>query len=158
MPKGVIVLLVVVAVLFLIALAAGCGQGEGELDPRNAPGIIDSLGNLGGGRQLRIGEDGVTTSCGTGSSGEAIVVNGSCAISVPSRGTFSRPLAAGLTPQGGSISATYAPNEGEQQQGNAPGDAACLSLAVDRHGGNIAISCTGGGQCPVSLRKEGCLR
>lgn len=155
MPKGVIVLLVVIAVVFVVVLAMGGGQGD-SATPQDPPGIVDALGDLGGGRQLRINEEGVTSDCGTGSSAEEVVVDSSCAIQVPARGRFSRPLEAGLRPLSGSIHAEFAPNEGDQQEGDAPGDAQCLSLAVDRHGGVIGLFCSGGGQCTVSLRKEGC--
>jgi hypothetical protein len=158
-PKGVIVLLVVVAVVFFVVVAMGAGQGEGSPDQASdPPGIVDALGNLGGGRQLRIGEDGVQSDCEPGAGSEAVVVSASCAITVPARGRFSRPLQAGLTPQSGSsIHVEFTPNEGRQPDGkNAPGDARCLALAVDRHGGVIGLSCSGGGQCPVSLRAEGC--
>ena len=155
MPKGVIVLLVVVAVVFVVVLAMGGGQGD-SATPQDPPGIVDALGDLGGGRQLQIGEDGVTSNCDPGPTAEEIVVNSSCDITVPERGRFSRPVQAGLRPQSGSITVTFTPVEGDEQEGDAPGDAQCLSLAVDRHGGRIAISCSGGGQCPVSLRAEGC--
>ena len=158
MPKGVIVLLVVVAMVFVVVVALGGGQGEGSpADANDPPGIVDALGDLGGGRQLRIGEDGVQSNCDPGSSPEAVVVSSSCEITVPERGRFSRPVQAGLRPQSGSIHVEFAPNEGRQPDGkNAPGDAQCLALAVDRHGGVISLSCSGGGQCPVSLRAEGC--
>ncbi len=157
MPKGVIVLLVVVAMVFVVVVALGGGQGD-DASAQDPPGIVDALGDLGGGRQLRIGDDGVTSSCDPGSSSEAVVVSSSCAITVPARGRFSRPVQAGLTPQSGSsIHVEFEPNEGEQPDGrDAPGDAQCLALAVDRHGGTITISCSGGGQCPVSLRAKGC--
>jgi hypothetical protein len=156
-PKGVIVLLVVVAVVFVVLLAMGAGQGE-TADERNPPGIVDALGDLGGGRQLKVGEDGVTTTCDSGSNPEAVVVDSSCQINVPSRGRFARPVQAGLTPQSGdSIRVVFAPNEGDPPDPHdAPGDARCLALAVDRHGGAIGITCVGGGQCPVSLRAKGC--
>ena len=136
MPKGVIVLLVVVAVVFVVVLAMGAGQGD-VADERNPPGVVDALGDLGGGRQLQIGEDGVQSNCGPGSTSEDIVVNSSCEITVPSRGRFARPVQAGLTPQSGdSIRVVFAPNEGDAPDPHdAPGDARCLALAVDRHGG-----------------------
>jgi hypothetical protein len=154
-PKGVIVLLVVVAVVFVVVLAMGGGQGD-SATPQDPPGIVDALGGLGGGQQLRIDEDGVTADCDPGATAEDVVVSPSCEITVPARGRFSRPLEAGLDPQSGSIHAVFTPNEGDEQEGDAPGDAQCLSLAVDRHGGRIEITCSGGGQCPVSLRAEGC--
>ena len=61
-PKGVIVLLVVIAMVFVVVLAMGGGQGE-TATPQDPPGIVDALGDLGGGRQLRIDEDGVTDTC-----------------------------------------------------------------------------------------------
>ncbi len=156
MPKGVIVLLVVVAVVFVVVLAMGGGQGD-SATPQDPPGIVDTLGDLGGGRQLRIDEDGASTTCDQGASNEEVVVDGQCEIRVTPRGRFARPLEAGLRPpQGGSIHAEFAPNDGDRQEGDAPGDAPCLSLAVDRHGGVIDITCSGGGQCTVSLRARGC--
>ena len=112
-PKGVIVLLVVIAMVFVVVLAMGGGQGE-TATPQDPPGIVDALGDLGGGRQLRIGEDGVTASCDQGPTAEDVVVNSSCDITVPARGRFSRPLEAGLTPQGGSIRAVFTPQGCEQ--------------------------------------------
>lgn len=155
MPKGVIVLLVVVAMVFVVVVAMGGGQGD-DASAQDPPGIVDALGDLGGGRQLRIGDDGVTSSCDPGATSESVVVDGQCEITVASRGRFARPLQAGLTPQSGSINVVFTPVEGDEQQEDAPGGAQCLALAVDRHGGRIAISCSGGGQCPVSLLAKGC--
>ena len=95
MPKGVIVLLVVVAVVFVVVLAMGGGQGE-SASPQDPPGIVDTLGDLGGGRQLRIDEEGVTSNCDPGSSAEDVVVELVVRDPVPARGRFSRPLEAGL--------------------------------------------------------------
>jgi hypothetical protein len=154
-PKGVIILLVVVAVVFVVVLAMGGRnhRDSNEADPDNPPGVVSLFD--GGGTPLRIEGD-VTSNC-ENAQDITFTVNGSCEIAVPERGAFSRPLDAALRPQGGTIDVVYTPNEGEQQDGPAPNsDSLCFQTAVDRHGGRFAISCRGGGQCPVVLAKETC--
>jgi len=156
-PKGVIILLVVVAMVFVVVLAMGGRnhRDSNEADPDNPPGVVSALDELGGAAPLRIEGD-VFTNCDNAQV-VTLTVNGTCHITVPGRGAFSRPIEAALRPQGGGIDVDYVPNEGEQQDGPAPNaDSICVQTAVDRQGGRFDLSCQGGGQCPVVLAKEGC--
>ena len=157
MPKGVIVLLVVVAMVFVVVLAMGGSnhRESNQADPHDPPGIVSALDKLGGAEPLRIEGD-VSTDC-ENPLGNTFTVNGSCQITVPKSGAFARPIEALLRPQGGAIDVVYAPNEGEQQDGEAPNsDSLCFQTAVDHHGGRFALSCRGGGSCPVVLVEETC--
>lgn len=157
MPKGVIVLLVVIAMVFVVVLAMGGRnhRDSNQPDANNPEGIIAALGKLGGADPLRIEGD-VTTDC-ENALGNTFTVNGSCQITVPKSGAFARPIEVAMRPQGGSIDVVYTPNEGDQQDGEAPNsDSLCFQTAVDHHGGRFAISCSGGGSCPVVLDEETC--
>lgn len=148
MPKGVIVVLVVVAVVFALTLVVGKSNHGGTADPDHPPGIVSAF--KGGGSPLTIG-DGVTTGCGT-SSPTRVSVSGSCAIVVPSRSAFSRPKQVALRPAAGSTVVRVVPADGDVQGPKTiPGDAACVSSAIDRKGARIELFCSGGGTCIVDL-------
>jgi hypothetical protein len=157
MPKGVIILLVVVAMVFVVVLAMG-GRNHRDsnaADPKDPPGVVSALDELGGAQPLLIEGD-VSTDC-ENAQGNTLTVDGQCRISVPERGAFSRPIEAALRPQSGGIDVVYSPNEGERQDGPAPNsDSLCFQTAVDRKGGLFELTCQGGGECPVVLGKEGC--
>jgi hypothetical protein len=143
--------------VYVVVLAMGGRnhRGSNEADPDNPPGIVTALDKLGGAAPLRIEGD-VTTDCDNALA-STVTVNGSCTITVPKSGAFARPIEALLRPQGGAIDVVYTPNEGERQDGEAPNsDSLCFQTAVDHHGGRFALSCRGGGACPVVLVEESC--
>jgi hypothetical protein len=154
MPKGVIVLLVVIGVVFLLTLAVGGANHDESYDEDNPPGFVKAIDNLGASRPLRIEND-VTTSC-TVQSATVVSVSGACAIEVPSRGAFSRPVKAVLRSASGTVGVTFRPAEGDAPPSKAIASGGCVSTGIDRHGGQLELACAGGGTCVVDLRPESC--